>query len=531
MRAFVLVLAGCGAAQTPAASLDGWWTTDVVMTKQTEGHLVIRGNTATIAGISAELVLDERGSAAERVVNNGWRHADLGTGEVRVRGDEVFWLQGSGKVNDTTYATPLAARRDGDALVAEVHALPDRLKLAFVITGSTAFLREHGHNLGHQFHALTVQRSGDQISFTAKRGVIAHGTVHDDRMHLELDGVDLAVDLTRGAFHPARLTAPIAGDGWTIGTLAAAGMDPAPIRAWIDHINTPPISAESPAIHSLLIARHGVLVVEQYFVDDPQTPHDTRSAGKSWGTTLSGIAIDHQLLALDTPIERDIQLQHALSMTTGLDCDDNDDNSPGNEDKMYGQKDDRDWYHYALALNSIRAPGERGVYCTAGINLGGYLVGKATHEWLPALFVNQLGAPLGMRDYYLNLMPSEEGYLGGGIQMRPRDFAKLAQVFLDHGKWHGQQIVSADWVARATAAHTSINKPDDYGYGWWRTTLDGHAAFYASGNGGQLAIAIPDLDLVISIMSGNYNDFNTWKHFVDDDVPRYAIAAIRERSR
>jgi hypothetical protein len=141
--------------KTPAASLDGWWTTDVVMTKQTEGHLVIRGNTATIAGISAEL---------GGVVDGGWRHADLGTGEVGVRGDEVFWLQGSGKVNDTTYATPLAARRDGDALVAEVHALPDRLKLAFVITGSTAFLREHGHNLGHQFHALTVQRSGDQIS-------------------------------------------------------------------------------------------------------------------------------------------------------------------------------------------------------------------------------------------------------------------------------------------------------------------------------------------------------------------------------
>jgi CubicO group peptidase (beta-lactamase class C family) len=549
MRVILLLCAACGAATPHSATDDlvGLWGAEVVVTQQTSGQLELRGHddawTATIAGISAPLQRD-----------GDWLRADLGTGEVRFRPDrrEAFWLQGGGKIVDTAYATPLALHV-GDTITAEVTPLPDRVELYLDVTSpTTAFIREPGHNLGHFFGALAITRTGSTLSFTGKRGkVVAHGTLGPHGLHLAFDGADVELDLTRRGrgdapgFYPRADTAytehvPVAGDGWDTASLASVRMRAEPIQTWVRNVLAAvPTSAESPAIHALVIARHGKLVVEEYFDGyTADTPHDTRSSGKSWGTTLVGIHIDRGELALTTPVDpaRPITLEHVVSMTTGLDCDDHADDNPGNEDVMQAQHAERDWYRYTLALKSVRAPGERGVYCTGGINLGGYLLGRATHAWIPALFVDDLAEPLGLSHYYLNLMPTEEGYLGGGIQLRPRDFAKLAQLFLDHGQWHGKQIVSADWVTRATAAHASLNKPDDYGYGWWRTTyhVAGHdyAAFYASGNGGQLAIAIPELDVVVAIMSGNYGDFGTWQHFVDDDVPRYVIAAIiPERSR
>jgi len=132
----------------------------------------------------------------------------------------------------------------------------------------------------------------------------------------------------------------------------------------------------------------------------------------------------------------------------------------------------------------------------------------------------------------MNLMPSSaQGYLGGGIHLRPRDLAKLPQVFLDHGRWNGTQVVSDAWATASVANHASINADADYGYAWWRTTyhVDGvdYPAFFASGNGGQLAIGIPSLDLVVAFTAGNYQNYPTWRRFSEDLVPRYVIAAVR----
>ncbi|MFT3700259.1 MAG: serine hydrolase domain-containing protein [Kofleriaceae bacterium] len=497
---------------------------DITLTK-TKGAWV-----ATISNLTKPLV-DE----------DGWLRADLGDGEIRFReaSHEAYWLQSGGEVNDQAFATPLALTGNADVWNARVIPLPDELRLSLVVRDDdTAFIREPNHNFGRFVGTLIAKRTGDAITFTDQKGKDwLHATRTGESLHVEFTGTPMKLELRRTTppvSQPWQPHVPPVGDGWDIGTLAEVGLSPTPIATWIDQIRTTvPTDAHAPAIQALLITRHGKLVVDEYFDGfSVGRPHDVRSAGKSFSSTLAGIFVDRNAFTLDTPLLPDdpqkskITLAHVLSMSTGLDCDDHDSNNKGGEDVMQQQKQQKNWQQWALDLPVARPPGTKGIYCTPGINLAGFYLARATHEWIPALWTEHLARPLGMQSFYLNLQPDEQGYLGGGAYLRPRDFAKLAQVFLDHGQWHGTPIVSAAWIANATAAHASLNSDSDYGFGWWRTTLAGHTAFYASGNGGQLSIAIPDLDIVVTIMAGNYQDHETWRHFIEDDVPRFVIAAV-----
>jgi CubicO group peptidase (beta-lactamase class C family) len=150
---------------------------------------------------------------------------------------------------------------------------------------------------------------------------------------------------------------------------------------------------------------------------------------------------------------------------------------------------------------------------------------------LPEFLHDNLAAPLDIRSYHLNMMPLGNGYMGGGLYIRPRDFIKLGQLFVAGGLWNGRQVVSKQWVDRATRPHAGLNEPNDYGYGWWIKDyqLGGkqYRAFYASGNGGQLVIGIPALDMVIMFAAGNYSDGRTWSKFRDELVPKFILPAVR----
>ena len=133
----------------------------------------------------------------------------------------------------------------------------------------------------------------------------------------------------------------------------------------------------------------------------------------------------------------------------------------------------------------------------------------------------------------MNLMALGNGYMGGGINMRPRDFMKLGQLFLAGGRWNGRQVVSRQWVESATKPHSSLNRENDYGYAWhineYRVGEKSYKAFSAEGNGGQLVIAIPELDLVVMFNAGNYSDFPTWSKIRDEVVPQYIIPSAARR--
>jgi len=259
-------------------------------------------------------------------------------------------------------------------------------------------------------------------------------------------------------------------------------------------------------------------VLEEYFHGaSPDEPHDTRSAAKSLTSVLVGAAKVDAATGVynamdaktDDPRKQAMTLEHLLMMSSGLDCDDDDDNSPGNEDVMQNQTAQPDWYRYTLDLKNIRLPGEKSVYCSCQPNLAGGILGRKTGRWLPDLFRDLVAQPMEIEHYGMNLTPTGDAYMGGGVRFTLRDFMKLGQMIIDGGRWRGRQIVSAEWAKRSTSAQTKIGDRL-YGYLWWiqdypyqgRTVR----AFFAAGNGGQIVAGIPALDLVIGFYGGNYND-------------------------
>jgi CubicO group peptidase (beta-lactamase class C family) len=90
----------------------------------------------------------------------------------------------------------------------------------------------------------------------------------------------------------------------------------------------------------------------------------------------------------------------------------------------------------------VRNPGEKAVFCSAGMNLLAGVIKNATASWLPEFLFQNLGQPLDLRTYHVNLTPLGDEYGAGGIFLRPRDFMKLGQLFLDKGRWNGRQVVS-----------------------------------------------------------------------------------------
>jgi len=141
-------------------------------------------------------------------------------------------------------------------------------------------------------------------------------------------------------------------------------------------------------------------------------------------------------------------------MSSQLECDDDNAFSSGNEERMYVSAD---WTQFALDLPIkgyapwMRRPensrhGRAFSYCTAGSFLLGALLEQATGQQLQDFAAQVLERPLGITDVHWSRAAEGVGMGGGGTRYRSRDLAKFGQLLLDQDRWHGQQVLSADWV-------------------------------------------------------------------------------------
>lgn len=485
------------------------------------------------------------------------------------------WTPLPSVIHGSRFAVPVVLDADGaDRWRGQVVPLDDTCTLYLVTAHRPdgtlgAFLRNPERNLGVRYDVNHLVRDGAALRLVGRRGrssaerTLASGSHDAASATLSLAFPDLggAYDFHRDGEaseiyprgqHPDRYAyqpPPALDDGWRTGTLDEVAISRAGIEAFIQRLVDMPIeSVHTPEVDGVLVARHGKLVVEEYFHGESRDRlHDSRSAAKSLTATIVGAAIAAGApLALVTPVyatmnggqapagleprKQAMTLEHLLMMRSGWFCDDGNPDAPGNEAVIEEQTAEPDYYRYSLKVPMATAPDEASVYCSMNPNLALGMVGRATGELQLATFDRLVAGPMGFGRYAWPLDPAGHPYGGGGVRLLPRDLLKLAQMMLDGGVWNGHRIVSRDFAARAGSPLHDLRNLQ-YGYLWWnieypykQRTL---RALFAAGNGGQLAMAVPELDLAIAIYAGNYSD-RPGVVVQQELVPRYVLPAVRE---
>ena len=485
------------------------------------------------------------------------------------------WISPPSRVHGSRYASPVRLTADGTNRWRGVVTPRDDTFTLFLMVQQQpdgklgAFMRNPERNIGVFYDVSHIVRDGNAVRLMGHRiGQKTEQVLFEGSYDKENDLLSIAFPARGGTydfrrdgegsdFYPrgknpqryAYRTPPARDDGWTTATLDQEKIDRAAVEKFVQMLIDMPIeSVHAPEVHSVLIARHGRLVLEEYFHGEHRDRvHETRSAAKSLTATLIGAAMHAGApLQLSTPVyaamnggkapadldaqKQRMTLEHLLMMRSGYFCDDSNPDAPGNEQTMLDQSDEPDYYRFTLRLPLDREPGAKGVYCSIDPNLALGVLGRTTAQSPLDTYERLLGEPLQTSTYAWPLSPAGQPYGGGGVQLLPRDFMKLGQVMLDDGTWHGKRILDSAFAKRAGAPLHDLQSIQ-YGYLWWNIEYPYKnrkvRAFFAGGNGGQVVMVVPDLALVIAAYGGNYAD-RVSLVLQQEYVPRYILPAVRE---
>ena len=295
------------------------------------------------------------------------------------------------------------------------------------------------------------------------------------------------------------------------------------------------------AITSVLVARHSKIIYEHYFDNDGVDGlRNTRSATKTITGALVGLAIEHHLLPgvnarvaayfrdkepfqNPDPRKQEITIEDFLTMSSLLECDDENQFSRGNEERMYVVED---WAKFTLDLPIRGFPswvdkpkdspyGRSWQYCTAGPVTLGVLLERDLGELsalrrrpLPDFAYENLFAPLGISKLQWQFQPTGAAMTGGGLLLRSRDLLKFAQLYLNGGTWNEKRVLSADWVRASVTPHANARQDTDYGYLWWLQTFHSEGRNWRSwgmyGSGGNKVVVFPDQQVVVVLTTTNF---------------------------
>jgi CubicO group peptidase (beta-lactamase class C family) len=348
---------------------------------------------------------------------------------------------------------------------------------------------------------------------------------------------------------------PVAGeDGWVI---ASANDDQLINRGALCKMGNRLASSIDVNVHSVLVARRGKLVFERYFkgsdevfgrpvgevMFDADTLNDMRSVSKSVASLAFGIAIDRGLISsVDQPIfsifqelsdlrspEKDrLELSHTLTMSMGLAwVEATPDNSGNNDEERMNAAPDG--CRYVLGLPVTEPAGRDFFYNTGALKLVSAAVRKATGQPLDEFARAALFGPLGITNVEWYRVKGDSD-AGSGLRLRPRDMAKIGQLVLAGGRWNDRQVVSKAWIDASTGPRIDATSGFFYGYLWWlgRSLLNGREVRWimAAGRGGQSIRIVPELDLVVVITAGYYQDYSPRARQVRENIFRDVLRAV-----
>jgi CubicO group peptidase (beta-lactamase class C family) len=320
-------------------------------------------------------------------------------------------------------------------------------------------------------------------------------------------------------------------DGWECGDLAASGMEKSRIVELIEEIR----DGKHDDIHSLLVVKDGRLVVEEYFAVNgrkhgPLTTglfrdrvHHLASTTKSVTSTLVGIAIDkgyikdaeepifHFLPAYDSLFNQEkkrIRICDMLTMTPGFEWHQFGVSDARNDGMQMWRTDDV--IRYVLQKPLDAEPGKTFNYSNGTPTVTGAILRNAVGMEVTEFADQYLFRPLGITAYSWTSYPDGSIETDGGLALRPRDLAKLGQMFLNNGVWHSQRIVSESWIRESTKERLRFGRRNRWGYGYhWmqaETRIGDRVvrSYFVPGDGNQILAVFPELNMVVVFTAGNY---------------------------
>lgn len=311
-----------------------------------------------------------------------------------------------------------------------------------------------------------------------------------------------------------------------------------------------------PNLHAALVRRNGTILAERYFEGedwcwgtplgrrrfDRDSLHDIRSATKSIVALLYGIALKSGTVPAPNaplyesfdgydgfnglPARPDITVEHALSMTLGLQWDESHPYTDARNSEI-AMEMSANRYRYVLERPVEKPPGAEWKYNGGATALIGKLIEFGTGKTLREFATDTLFGPIGVDGVEWIEGRHGEAAAASGLRLSALGLEAIGRLILQDGVWNGHEVVPKAWLQQCFAPRADVGGEKDvqYGYQWW---LSGnlpirHPWVSAIGNGGQRLFVVPGLGLTIVTFFGNYDRPDAWQHpiafYVDFVIP------------
>ncbi|PIB36245.1 hypothetical protein BFP72_13025 [Reichenbachiella sp. 5M10] len=390
--------------------------------------------------------------------------------------------------------------------------------------------------------SLSTPLVGLKLTLAGYRPLEINATI-DTNNDIQLSPADIPVYF----YHqPVQLS-----DGITTGTVQGLDMDQQLIQNLMDRL----VRDQYEEIHSLLIYKDDLLVVEEYYygnndtidfeggvvVDHQPAPiqwsredkHYVASTNKALTGTVAGMVLAEKGISTDEAISQylpdyasyftdpnkaKVTLHHCLNMTAGFQWDEWSDNDL--KDLWKSQ----DFADFVLSRDNL-SPDSEWRYNSALPNLMlkalTNIVNQDIRDWADEHFYQALG----ITDYTWQSQPDGTPEGSARMYLRPRDMLKIGITLLNNGQWDGQQVIPQAWVAQCLEVQENTDS-GEYSHGFWLRSLDGVNYLSAEGDGGNFINVFPEQNMVVVMTQGNYLKWPIYINQMDDMLENYIFPAL-----
>ncbi|WP_425445824.1 serine hydrolase domain-containing protein [Dethiothermospora halolimnae] len=290
-------------------------------------------------------------------------------------------------------------------------------------------------------------------------------------------------------------------------------------------------------VNAILVLKENYIVFEKYYNDHNKNDlHPVMSITKSIISILIGIAIDKGYIKdvnekildffpeyksrdIDCLIRR-VTIKDLLTMTSGILWQ----NRGMKEPLLDRMKRSKDWTEFILTLPIEPNLVDRFLYNSSSSHLLSIIISKSTNMSAKEFSKKYLFSHLGIEDIKWETDPQGNSIGGYGLSLKPRDMAKIGQLYLNNGIWNNDNVLSGNWIKTSTTPYSNGNDIGKYGYHWWISKDSRRHIYFALGYGGQYIINVPQKNTSVVIVShANRGQWNSPKYLLD----KYILPSIK----